>query len=60
MDVIKLIKRLTNEVEKESAYIVKYGGSKDDVSWQNEDGVLISVSEAEFILEVLKKVKDGK
>ena len=38
----------------------KYGADKNAISWRDEDGVLISVSEAEFILNLLKALEDGE
>jgi hypothetical protein len=60
MDVKKLIKRLSEDIERESSYIKKCGGNKAAISWRDEEGVLVSVLEAEFILDLLKAVEDGK
>ncbi|WP_395652667.1 hypothetical protein [Brevundimonas sp.] len=60
MDVKELIKRLSEDIERESSFIKKNGGDKGAISWRDEDGVLVSVLEAEFILSLLKAFQDGK
>jgi len=54
MDIKELIKRLSEDIERESSYIKKHGGDKAAISWVDEEGVLISVLEAELFSSLLK------
>jgi len=63
MDVKELIKfslRLSEDIERESSFIKKHGGNKTAISWRDEEGILVSVLEAEFILSLLKAAEDVK